>query len=535
MLLMKRFTFWAVAVVAVMLAGTAKAQESKLLKVENYTFSKWNPETMSNELTDTPQPYGNDVNYYYDADGQLSMEYEIYPTGTSGTLKIYAYNEQGQVSSIERLSGGGQPQVTEYFYDDQGRLVKEQQNNNGFYSGYVYDEFDEHGNYTVRKMLSSDGISTGTEHHFAYTYDADGQLIEAVTLIQNWDDPTAFTPSQRTLYTYADGLLATETLEENMGEGYRPNWTKTYTYNDDGTVKEIKLQYAYGGFPSYWGYTYGALDVAKKVIGVELQSQPGNTIHVAWQPVDGATSYLVIIDGACATVEGTEYTSAGVLDGEHLVLVLAIIDGVSQNTVDKNFVEVKDQGNVAMENLTIDKVELDVTVYDWGYTAFNYNVYFSWTVPEGASPISSYTLYCDNGSSWVQQAMITQFNNPGVDFNKMTTGKVSFTRSTFQNNHTDENWQTIYDEGGPDCKFWLTATYESGESPQSNVVELNPYSVAVKSDAYLEYETTTGISSISNNGAPAEIYTLQGVRTAHANGLVIERRGGQTRKVVVKR
>ena len=498
MLLMKRFTFWAVAVVAVMLAGTAKAQESKLLKVENYTFSKWNPETMSNELTDTPQPYGNDVNYYYDADGQLSMEYEIYPTGTSGTLKIYAYNEQGQVSSIERLSGGGQPQVTEYFYDDQGRLVKEQQNNNGFYSGYVYDEFDEHGNYTVRKMLSSDGISTGTEHHFAYTYDADGQLIEAVTLIQNWDDPTAFTPSQRTLYTYADGLLATETLEENMGEGYRPNWTKTYAYNDDGTVKEIKLQYAYGGFPSYWGYTYGALDVAKKVTGVELQSQPGNTIHVAWQPVDGA-------------------------------------DGVSQNTVDKNFVEVKDQGNVAMENLTIDKVELDVTVYDWGYTAFNYNVYFSWKVPEGASPISSYTLYCDNGSSWVQQAMITQFNNPGVDFNKMTTAKVSFTRSTFQNNHTDENWQTIYDEGGPDCKFWLTATYESGESPQSNVVELNPYSVAVKSDAYLEYETTTGISSISNNGAPAEVYTLQGVRTAHANGLAIERRGGQARKVVVKR
>ena len=50
---------------------------------------------------------------------------------------------------------------------------------------------------------------------------------------------------------------------------------------------------------------------------------------------------------------------------------------------------------------------------------------------------------------------------------------------------------------------------ESGESPQSNVVELNPYSVAVKSDAYLEYETTTGVSSISNNGAPAEVYTLQ--------------------------
>ena len=336
---------------------------------------------------------------------------------------------------------------------------------------------------------------------------------------------------------YLDELefLADTAEEENMGEGYRPNWTKTYAYNDDGTVKKIKLQYAYGGFPSYWGYTYGALDVAKKVTGVELQSQLGNTIHVAWQPVDGATSYLVIIDGACATVEGTEYTSAGVLDREHLVLVLAIIDGVSQNTVDKNFVEVKDQGNVAMENLTIDKVELDVTVYDWGYTAFNYNVYFSWKVPEGASPISSYTLSCDNGSSWVQQAMITQFNNPGVDFNKMTTAKVSFTRSTFQNNHTDENWQTIYDEGGPDCKFWLTATYESGESPQSNVVELNPYSVAVKSDAYLEYETTTGISSISNNGAPAEVYTLQGVRTAHANGLAIERRGGQARKVVVKR
>lgn len=66
-------------------------------------------------------------------------------------------------------------------------------------------------------------------------------------------------------------------------------------------------------------------------------------------------------------------------------------------------------------------------------------------------------------------------------------------------------------------------------------MELNPYSVAVKSDAYLEYETTTGISSISNNGAPAEVYTLQGVHTAHGNGLVIERRGGQARKVVVKR
>ena len=533
---MKRMFTLAVLTLALMQGGTMMAQQSKLLKVENYWFSKWNPETMQNETTDTPVPFGNDVNYYYDTDGRLSMQYEIYPvTGTTGTLSIYAYNELGQVSSVKKYSGSNTAQATEYFYDEQGRLVKEQQNNNGFYSGYVYDEFDEHDNYAVRKMLDSDGVGTGSETHYQYTYDADGQLTEKVTLLPNWNDPTVFTPQERTLYTYADGLLSTESMENYQGDSFSPYWTKTYTYNDEGLVKEIKLQYSYGGEPSYWGYTYGIPDVAKKVTGIVLESQAGNVIHATWQAVEGATAYLVIIDGACATVEGTEYTSSGVLDGEHFVVVLALIDGVSQNVADISTVEVKDQGNLAMENLTIDKVELDVTVYDWGYTSFNYHVYFSWNVPEGASPITQYTLYCDNGSSWVQQSGIYQFNNPGVDFNQMTTNVVSFMRTTFQNNHTDENWQTIYDEGGPDCKFWLTATYESGESPISNIVEMNPYNVAVKSEAYLEYEATTGISNVDNNDAPTQTYTLQGIKTTKGSGLLIQQRGNEVKKVVKRR
>ena len=237
--------------------------------------------------------------------------------------------------------------------------------------------------------------------------------------------------------------------------------------------------------------------------GVALESLSGNKIRATWQPVEGATAYLVIIDGAHATVTEPEYISDGVLDGEHKVVVVAIIDGVSQNVADIHTIEVKDQGNVAMENLSIDKVELDVTIYSSGYTVFNYNVYFSWTVPEEASTISQYTLYCDNGGSWVQQQGIYSFNNPGVNFNEMTSNKVSFMRTTFQNNHMDENWQTIYDEGGPDCSFWLTATYESGESPISNIVKLNPYSIAVKSEAYEGTDTSVRQTlALSIDGGP---------------------------------
>ena len=227
-------------------------------------------------------------------------------------------------------------------------------------------------------------------------------------------------------------------------------------------------------------------------------------------------------------------TSDGVLDGEHKVVVVAIIDGVSQNVADIHTIEVKDQGNVAMENLSIDKVELDVTIYSSGYTVFNYNVYFSWTVPEEASTISQYTLYCDNGGSWVQQQGIYSFNNPGVNFNEMTSNKVSFMRTTFQNNHMDENWQTIYDEGGPDCSFWLTATYESGESPISNIVKLNPYSIAVKSEAYEEYEKTTGINEVDTAPSETERYDLTGRPIRNMRGIVIERQGSEVRKIIRK-
>lgn len=530
---MKRYLTLVMTVIVCMLGMTAKAQESKLLKVENYTYVKWNPATMQNEPTDTPQPNGNDVNYYYDTDGRLKMQFEVYPGATTpGTLSIFDYDDDGRVAKMTKMSGGT-AQVTEYTYDAEGNLLREQQENNGNLSGYVYEGYDAHGNYTVRKNISFDG-TLGNENHFEYTYDADGLLLTAVTLMQAWDDPTMFTPQQRLVYTYEKGQMQTETQEEYREGSYAAIWTKTYTYNADGTVKEVKTQYSYGGNPMFMGYTYGIPDASKRVTGVALESLSGNKIRATWQPVEGATAYLVIIDGAHATITEPEYTSDGVLDGEHKVVVVAIIDGVSQNVADIHTIEVKDQGNVAMENLSIDKVELDVTIYSSGYTVFNYNVYFSWTVPEEASTISQYTLYCDNGGSWVQQQGIYSFNNPGVNFNEMTSNKVSFMRTTFQNNHMDENWQTIYDEGGPDCSFWLTATYESGESPISNIVKLNPYSIAVKSEAYEEYEKTTGINEVDTAPSETERYDLTGRPIRNMRGIVIERQGSEVRKIIRK-
>lgn len=79
----------------------------------------------------------------------------------------------------------------------------------------------------------------GNENHFEYTYDADGLLLTAVTLMQAWDDPTMFTPQQRLVYTYEKGQMQTETQEEYREGSYAAIWTKTYTYNADGTLMPI--------------------------------------------------------------------------------------------------------------------------------------------------------------------------------------------------------------------------------------------------------------------------------------------------------
>ena len=93
----------------------------------------------------------------------------------------------------------------------------------------------------------------------------------------------------------------------------------------------------------------------------------------------------------------------------------------------------------------------------------------------------------------------------------------------------DSYLQSIFE-----CCVWLTATYESGESPISNIVKLNPYSIAVKSEAYEEYEKTTGINEVDTAPSETERYDLTGRPIRNMRGIVIERQGSEVRKIIRK-
>ena len=160
-------------------------------------------------------------------------------------------------------------------------------------------------------------------------------------------------------------------------------------------------------------------------------------------------------------------------------------------------------------------------------------------VPEGASTITDYKVYIDNGQSWLTTSLYTtgmpadERQDAYNDISEWNTGtRIWWTN--FENTTQDpETWETISLQSGPDCKIWICAVYVTGESQPSNVVEVNVYNLANGIE-----ENPTGIDNstpLNNNSNQAiEFFNLNGqqVSNSHGQNVVIMRQGNQVRKII---
>ena len=541
----KFFLYFALTAFTAFTTTNAQAQDRKLVNMTGYNWysntwgqlpdGSWGYTPVK---LDEPTLYDN-YYYYYNSQNQLAIE-------TTYTQLRYIYNDNGTKASKETWNFSNGifccTMAEIYEYDEEGNIILATTNyynadgeitnsNPVEYSGYI------NGYYTIMK-------TPYYENHFEYVFNDDNQPTQVIQL--SGDDFSNI--DQGVFYTYENGVLVKEvvaTYSANAEEGHEwDNITSTteYTYNADGTINTRYVTTDANGSHNEieWRYTYSTLDSSFVPQNVTADGTIGNNeVYVSWDAVPGAEKYIVMCDNTIAEVEGkTDYIVPTLKDGEHQIAVLAVVGGERKNISDFVKVSVKDEGNLPMENFKVNGASLIEEATDWGVNKY-YALDLSWDIPEGASTITDYKVYIDNGQSWLTTSLYTtgmpadERQDAYNDISEWNTGtRIWWTN--FENTTQDpETWETISLQSGPDCKIWICAVYVTGESQPSNVVEVNVYNIANGIE-----ENPTGIDNstpLNNNSNQAiEFFNLNGqqVSNSHGQNVVIMRQGNQVRKII---
>lgn len=541
----KFFLYFALTAFTAFTTTNAQAQDRKLVNMTGYNWysntwgqlpdGSWGYTPVK---LDEPTLYDN-YYYYYNSQNQLAIE-------TTYTQLRYIYNDNGTKASKETWNFSNGifccTMAEIYEYDEEGNIILATTNyynadgeitnsNPVEYSGYI------NGYYTIMK-------TPYYENHFEYVFNDDNQPTQVIQL--SGDDFSNI--DQGAFYTYENGVLVKEvvaTYSANAEEGHEwDNITSTteYTYNADGTINTRYVTTDANGSHNEieWRYTYSTLDSSFVPQNVTADGTIGNNeVYVSWDAVPGAEKYIVMCDNTIAEVEGkTDYIVPTLKDGEHQIAVLAVVGGERKNISDFVKVSVKDEGNLPMENFKVNGASLIEEATDWGVNKY-YALDLSWDIPEGASTITDYKVYIDNGQSWLTTSLYTtglpadERQDKYNDISEWNTGtRIWWTN--FENTTQDpETWETISLQSGPDCKIWICAVYVTGESQPSNVVEVNVYNIANGIE-----ENPTGIDNstpLDNNSNQAiEFFNLNGqqVSNSHGQNVVIMRQGNQVRKII---
>ena len=541
----KFFLYFALTAFTAFTTTNAQAQDRKLVNMTGYNWysntwgqlpdGSWGYTPVK---LDEPTLYDN-YYYYYNSQNQLAIE-------TTYTQLRYIYNDNGTKASKETWNFSNGifccTMAEIYEYDEEGNIILATTNyynadgeitnsNPVEYSGYI------NGYYTIMK-------TPYYENHFEYVFNDDNQPTQVIQL--SGDDFSNI--DQGAFYTYENGVLVKEvvaTYSANAEEGHEwDNITSTteYTYNADGTINTRYVTTDANGSHNEieWRYTYSTLDSSFVPQNVTADGTIGNNeVYVSWDAVPGAEKYIVMCDNTIAEVEGkTDYIVPTLKDGEHQIAVLAVVGGERKNISDFVKVSVKDEGNLPMENFKVNGASLIEEATDWGVNKY-YALDLSWDIPEGASTITDYKVYIDNGQSWLTTSLYTtgmpadERQDAYNDISEWNTGtRIWWTN--FENTTQDpETWETISLQSGPDCKIWICAVYVTGESQPSNVVEVNVYNLANGIE-----ENPTGIDNstpLDNNSNQAiEFFNLNGqqVSNSHGQNVVIMRQGNQVRKII---
>ena len=479
--------------------------------------------------------------YYYDSNNKMAVEANAY-----GHYR-YTYNANGTIATKETwtTSNGAfyKSQLDTYEYDAQGydntKISTESYNQAGevtFTSGQLFEGY-VNGQYQVMKNINAAGETT-YEVHYELAFNEYNQLVSRIQLNKNYSTGEYDSKSLGEFYTYDENNFLTEMTQAyynpSLGEGNE--WSTlqgktTYTYENGLTKTRTEWTSSrYGVTEKEWRYVYSSMDVSLIPANVEAEALKGNLVKVTWDAVAGATAYVVMYDNNVAEVETTEFTTPLLVDGEHQVAVLAVVNGEKKNISDFTKVSVKDEGNLPMQNFQVlgaEKVDYD----NGGYISSYYELNMKWDVPTEASDITEYKVYVDFGSTYNAQTgytyNLTTEEKTGVynNVNAWTT-QYGFYWTNFENTEYDsDTYQNVSLGSGPDCKVWICAVYATGESAPSNVVEVNIYNLA---------QETMGVDVVDADEAEVEMYNLAGQRiyTADANQIYIIKQGNVVKKVM---
>ncbi len=215
----------------------------------------------ADRMTSVAYPNGLSLQYTYDSGGRLTRMVD-----QSGYAVNYAYDAAGRLASVS--DGSGQV-ITSYTYDAAGRLSRVDQAN-GTSTRYTYDAV---GNVAEVDNLAADGSTlskfaytydadgnpltmTTLDGTTTYSYDADGQLIQAVlpggrTLTYTYDaagnrvsatdsgTTTAYTTNALDEYTSAGATTYRYDADGDLVSQTDATGTTTYTYNADGRLTQV--------------------------------------------------------------------------------------------------------------------------------------------------------------------------------------------------------------------------------------------------------------------------------------------------------
>jgi RHS repeat-associated protein len=267
-------------------------------------------------LTKVAYPNGMFLSFSYNAAGQRTSMVD-----QTGFTVNYAYDSVGRLSQL--TDGSGNVIVT-YTYDADGRL-SEKVNGNGTYTTYQYDAdgnvlhlinyapggtINSRFDYTYNSMglETSEATLDGT---WTYTYDVDGQLIDAVFASTN---PTV--PSQDLAYSYDAMGNRISTVINGVATPYTTNDVNEYTsvggvadtYDADGNLTSDGTN----------TYTYNSLN---QLIGI---SGPSGTTTYTYNALgqqvasttNGQTTQYLIDPSGLGNVIG-EYSGSGALIADY--------------------------------------------------------------------------------------------------------------------------------------------------------------------------------------------------------------------------
>lgn len=426
-----------------------------------------------------------------------------------------------------------------YYYNDKGYLVMTQQQT----MRYVY-ELNAQGQPLVRHNYS--WVEANKKYHDVgyetYEYNADGTVktlckYRPVYLGEGYDE-------KKYVYNSYDGDVATDYAMYFNGELWytykatvtrnsagrvtkivvketdpdkKVNATTTYrtdviTYQTNGDVKTYKTTPNSG---SEEVATYYYTDLKGQTPQNISASQSNGYVTLTWDPVPGATSYLVTFDQTYVPVNGTSVKLTAQV-GEREFFVQPLYGDVRGQVSASAKLTISDPGILPAYDLyagnSYSRIE-ETESSNLKYREFYY-IPLTWSLPNTTSEIDDIMIYYDSRTYGpdVQTGLRAVY---GDAVKTLTSHELKI--DPFEVAELDKNGE-LYK--GIDTPVYIRIKYVSGLSDKSNVVIINPFDVI------------TGISDVTANAdkATAPMYNIAGQRITNAKGIVIK----NGRKVVVK-